>query len=427
MADGSQAWRRLMEFLDKNRDVFGNEINERTNVLDLPAHYPYSPERWTLMVDGARVFPQYGAVPQYTHDDDRHLLQPAAGETVTLRSAERPRYVVAFELACSFAFAVNQSLTAGDRIRVGQYDGADGYYMEHRGDHADDQADFVMERAGTEIYRQADRDLRKVTTTFTRLRLATGWYNLTRQTWDQSYAGESDRANEDKSVQFNYEIATGDMGDAKGPTTGNLPIYFEATADASTTDLVLEAGSAAQVNLGNTVQFNRSKKFLSTDDITITDAWEPVRAFRIDPDRTEVNAQLSNVSIGKIGVNADVELLIMAADPSKVLDANGNPLTDTDFGVPQEASAQNNVIQQSTAVEQFPDNTGTPQTSMTNPGGWQLARSELLNESGNQLASSAELGVDAKRPIYSRDYAVALLKSGSTGTVKYQVQTEQDW
>lgn len=427
MADGSLALRRLMEYLDKNRDAFENDINSRTNVLDLPAHYPISPERFTLSVDGSRVFPQYDDVPQYTHDDDRHLLQPAAGETVILESAERPRYVVQFELAATWAFELSQSLTTGDQLRVGLYDGSDGYYLEQTGSHADDEADFVMERAGSVVYRKTNIPIRAPTTDFARLKLQTGWYNLTRQMWERSYAGPSQRENAPDSTQFNFDITTADMGDNRGPVTGNLPIHFEINADAGTTGLTLEAGSTAQVNLGTTTQFNRTKKFFEEDTLTVTDAWEPLRAFRIDPDRPIISVQLSKVTIGKYEATTDVELLLMAGDPSKVLDANGDPLTDADFSYPEEVSPQNNVIQTTTAVEQFPDNTGTPQTSMTNAGGWQLARSELLDGSGRSLAGTSPLAVDAKRPLYARDIAVVLGKASTADAMSYQIQTQQDW
>lgn len=428
MPDGSQAWRRLMEYLDKNRDAFNNDITDRTNVLDLPAHYPYSPERWTLSVDGTRQLIQYGDVAQYNHTGDRHELSPAAGETVVLESAERPRYVVAYELESSFSFALNQELSTGDHLRIGVYDGSDGWYFEQDGSHESGQGDFVLERAGTEVYRNRDRDIAIPSTQFGRLALQTAWYDITRQKWGRSFSQTSARERQEgEYIQKNPVVDTGGHPGENGTRTANLPAHFEITASGTTTDLVLDAGSAAQVNLGKTTQFNRSKKFFAADDVTVTDAWEPVRAFRIDPDRGIVNVQLSSVSVGKFSTNADIELLLLAGDPSNVLDANGNELDATDFSVPPEASEQNSVLEETTAVEQFPDSTGTPQTSMVDPGGWQLARSELLNESGNQLASTVALDVEAKRPIYTRDYAVVLLKSGSTGTVKYQIQTEQDW
>jgi hypothetical protein len=36
---------RIIDLLEANTDAFGNNINERTNVLDLAAHYPISPEQ----------------------------------------------------------------------------------------------------------------------------------------------------------------------------------------------------------------------------------------------------------------------------------------------------------------------------------------------------------------------------------------------
>jgi len=125
------------DVLGDAQDAFDNLVTNRTNVLDLASHYPYSPERWRLFADGARIFPEYEAaiddLPQYEHAEDTHDLSPAAGETVTLESAERPRYVVQYELASTAAVSANQSLQGDDRVRVGLYDGSDGWYVEHRG------------------------------------------------------------------------------------------------------------------------------------------------------------------------------------------------------------------------------------------------------------------------------------------------------
>lgn len=430
MGGGSFAWRRLMEYLDENRDAFNNDVSQTTNVLDLPAHYPYSPERWRIYVDGSRVQPMYDTVPQYEHRDDKHALIPNAGETVVFRSAERPRYVVSFELAASFAMQLNQELQTGDSIRSGLYDGADGWYFEQTGSHDPGEADFVSERAGTVQYRREDQDLFIPTTQLGRFLLQTAWYNISRQQWERSYPETDPPANapdNDLWTQQNRKITTGAMQNGDGPRTGNLPVYFEVTASADTTTLELLAGSAAQVNLGDTMQFNRIKKFFAEDPITVTGAWEPLRAYRIDPDRDIINTQIQSVNVAKYTSSADVEMLIMAADKSRVLDADGNELTDADFAAPPEASATNNILEESTAVEQFPDNTGTPQTSMANPGGWQLGRAELLNASGNQVASTVSLESNAKRPFYSLDYAVVLGKSANTGDMSYALQAPQDW
>lgn len=432
MARGSFSWRELMDYLDVNRDAFNNDVTARTNVLDLPAHYQYNPERWRLYADGTRLQPEYETtvndLPQYTHDTDRHILSPAAGETVTLRSAERPRYVVQYELAATFAFQLGQSLQSGDRVRVGLYDGTDGWYLEQTADHADDEADFVTERNGTVVHRESDQDIALPTTTFGRLRLQTGWYNITRQEWHRSYPELSARSGEsDKWVQQNDRIATAGMPDARGPRYGNLPIYFEVTASADTTDLTLEAGSAAQVNLGQTTPLLRQKVAVFTDDITETDTWEPIRTLRLRPGIDIINAQVIDIDVGRYTVSDTVEILAVACNPDLVLDGNGDPLTDGDYSTPPEFMRANNVIETSAAVEQAPDETGTPQTSTTTPGGWQLNRAELFVGSGNQPTGTTNVSDGVKRPMYGLDTLVLFARSANTGTVEYQIQTNQDW
>lgn len=401
-------------------DAFGNQVSARTNVLDIAAHYPYNPERWTLSVDGSRVFPEYGAVSQYNHAGDYHELQPAAGETVTLESAERPRYVVQYELAATWAFAVNQSLASGDSIRVGLYDGSNGWYMEHTGDHPDDSTgDFVLERDGSAVYRREDVDLAKDVLSNRRLKLQTGWYDITRQRWERSYS--------DSGTQKNDLLISTSADTERGSKTGNLPIHFSVTASGSTSNLVLEAGSAAQVNLGATVGLQRFKVAVHTDNIGTTGSWVPLRAYRIDPAREIINVQLRDVDIGEYSVSENVELLIQSFDTSNVADSGGNALEDSDFSTPPEFNGRNNVLETTANAAQFADSAGTLTTSASDPGGWQLGRGELYSGGGNNISGSTSSPENTKRPIYERDYILVLGKSPSTGDVTYQLEFEQDW
>jgi len=405
--------------IDEWTDGFDNQVSDRTNVLDLAAHYPYSPERWRIFVDGVRQFPSYDAVDQYTHDGDIHLLQPAAGETVVFQSAERPRYVVAYELAATFAFELNQSLSGNDTIKIGLYDGSDGWYFEHNGDHGDVEADLVSERDGSEVYREQDVDIQEPVTAFARLKLQTGWYNITRQEWERSYS--------ENGEQKNPLIDRASYDGGRGPAVGNLPVRFEVTADASTTDLILEAGSAAQVNLGKTVPLQRTKFDGEQDTIDTTDAWVPIRAYRTDPDREIINEQLNDLSIGAFSGNDTVELLLQSFAKENVADANGDALVDSDFETPPEMNAQNNNIETTTAVEQVVNGSGTLQTAVDDVGGFQTGRDILTAGGGNSLASDTATPTEIKRPLYPDDYLVVLGKSAATGDVTYQIQFEQDW
>lgn len=405
--------------LENWEDVFQNQVGSRTNVLDIAGHYPYSPERWRLFSDGERLFPQYGDVSQYIHNGDYHRLLPSAGETVTLETAERPRYVVAYELAATWAYATNQSLQAGDSVRVGLYDGANGWYIEQTGDHADDRGDVVLERDGGEVYRREDIDVHSPITVPSRLRLRTAWYDVARQEWEMSYAADGD--------QINESIIETDANGQRGSKTGNLPLHYSVTAGAGTTDLELHPGSCAQVNLGSTTRLTRNKAEDRTLSIDTADTWVPLLALRTEPTRENVNTQLADVAITGYSTSNDVRLVAQAFAPSKVLDADGNPLSDAQYTTPSTFSAVNNVIETSTAVAQFPDSTGTPVTTAAGPGGWQVGFDTLKNGGGNTISADAPASAISKRPVYPRDVVVFLGYAEGTGDVSFQYRTEQDW
>jgi hypothetical protein len=405
--DDNYVLNELKTLQRKNNDAFGNSILNRTNVLDLAAHYPYSPERWRIFVDGSRVFPEYTSVSQYTHDTDRHLLQPAAGETVVFESAEKPRYVVQYELACTLTFALNQSLQSGDSLVVGLYDGSDGWYMEQDGTHNDDEADFVTERSGTEVYRQENLDIYRATTQFARLRLQSAWYDIARQKWSRSFP-ELNNNTDAFAEQEN-------------------PVNYEIQASDSTTGLELEAGSAAQVNLGTTTALTRNKIATETFNIGTSGTWLPQFCLRIDPDNPNVNIQLSDVAIIEQETQSDVRVSAQACDPSNVLDSGGNELTSSDYSTPEILSDTNQALQISTAVEQFPNSSGTTVTSTDTPGGWQVGYDSLYTAQGNNTADQAAGNIASKRPIYSQDVIVFIANAGGTGGVSINYRSEQDW
>jgi len=395
-------------------DAFDNQVSGRTNLIDLAAHYPASPERWRLFVDGTRQLLQYTDPSQYTHAADVHEISPASGEEVVFRSAERPRYTVQYELAATWAFSVNQALEGDDTLKVGLYDGSDGWYLEHRGDHPDSQTgDIVTERAGSVVKRVEDVNLNTPVTEFARLKVQTGWYNITRQVWERSYSQDGE--------QKNPEIARSDMGGDRGPETGNLNLYYSIEADASTTGLTLNAGSTAQVNLGTTVPFLRQKTQSFDATVDNADTWEPIYAFRVDPDREIVNVQVVNLDITAVSdTGADVKTMVMAFDQSKT-DASG-------FATPPEHSATNSVIEEAGSVSTFPDSTGTVGTTADNPGGYQLAFSSVYSSGTGVNAVTRTGSRTRKRPIFNGDIGVVLAYSDTAAVdVSGEIVTEQDW
>jgi len=395
-------------------DSFGNQVSARTNLIDLAAHYPANPERWRMFIDGTRQLLQYTDPSQYNHASDVHEISPASGEEVVFLSSERPRYTVQYELAATWAFSVNQALEGDDTLKVGLYDGTDGWYLEHRGDHPDSQTgDIVTERGGSVVNRVEDVDLHIPVTEFARLKVQTGWYNITRQVWERSFSEDGE--------QNNPVITKTDMGGDRGPETGNLNLYFSIEADASTTGLTLNAGSAAQVNLGTTVPFLRQKTQSFEATIANADTWEPIYAFRVDPDREIVNVQVVNLDIVDVSdTGADVKAMVMSFDQSKT-DASG-------YGTPAEHSAKNSVIEEASSVSTFPDSTGTEVSTASNPGGYQLAYSSVYSSGAGANTVTRTGSRTRKRPLFNGDIGVVLAYSDTASVdVTAEVVTEQDW
>jgi len=247
MARGSFAIRRLTEYFDQARDVFGSDtVKTVSNESNIAGHYPYSPERWRLFdgdkATGTRLAPEYDDVPEYNHVGDYHELRPSGGQTVVFESAERYRYVVSFETEASFALAINQELQGDDYVRCGFYDGTDGWFLEHNGDHAPDMVDMVLLRDGTEVYRTRTTLESDDLLNNTRLALETAWYDVSRQRWSQSYGEDGEQVNKTIGRESHF--------DERGSKKGNQHLRFEVQADPDTTGLVLEAGSTALITKG---------------------------------------------------------------------------------------------------------------------------------------------------------------------------------
>jgi hypothetical protein len=116
-------------------------------------------------------------------------------------------------------------------------------------------------------------------------------------------------------------------------------------------------------------------------------------------------------------------------DEENVLDGGGTTLDDADFSTPAELSSLNSVLETSTAVEQVPDSSGTQQTSMPDPGGYQVAYGSLT-ATGSGGTGSTRVSSRArtqKRAVPNGDVAVIMARSDSTGDIDGDIQFEQDW
>lgn len=392
-------------------DSFGKQIADSTaNKLDIASHYPYNPERHRLFVNGSRVFPEYGSVSQYNHATDVHELTPAAGETVVMETMERPRYVVQYEIAASWAFSISQSLQSGDRLRFGLFTENNGWFFEQNDTHSDSECDLVVRRNSSEVVREST-ELPNPTTEFTRPELYTNWYNVGRQRWVQTYTEDG--------TQYNKEVGKTSVDEGRGPQVGNLPLRFEVTAGSGTSNLTLNAGSLGFVVLGNVNQTTRQKTHTFSGTISTTGTWVPLNAIRIDPDRYIVNAQVRNTDVVQFSGSGNILVMPISVDPGNT-DASG-------FSAPEEMSASNSVIQSTSSVTTFPDSTGTAVSSASNPGGYQLGFGSWYSSGSGSRTTIASGSTTRKRALSDRDICVFLGNASTTGDYSVEVVTEQDW
>lgn len=398
-------------------DAFGKLItnNPRTQ-LDIASQYNFSPERLRLFNNGSRQFVHYGDTTNFNDGPDSYTLQPDGGDTMHIESAESCTYVVGTQMAATFAFQVNQELQGDDLIRVGPYNGSDGWYFEHRGDHADSKTvDLFIERNGSTTLLEEDVEMPRPVTEWQRYAVNFNWYNVGNQAWIQTYT--------DDGAQFNEEFALTSRDGIKGPRTGNLNLWYEIETDTSTTGLEMEVGSMSFAVQSNADQLVRGKIQEPTASITTADVWEPIYAMRLDPDDGNVNARINEFSAIKFTGTDYVQLAAISVDPS---------LTDaTGFSEPELQHSPNTAIQDTTDVSTVPNTDGVetaPSTTDFEFGGYTLTTASLYPQGNNfsQGASQANQ-TTVKRQILASDVIVVLARSPTTGDVTFDLVNEQDW
>jgi len=438
--------RRLDDRFAQSTDAFGKSIRlGTTNEADLAGHYSYSQERYRLFVDGVRQQIQYDGEPtQFTDNVDSFSLLPQSdGEVVTLKTAERYRYVVQYVIQWSLAFQTNQTLNSGDVWAVGFGNpdlenssddtpgpSADGWFVYQNSSDESDEATLAEYRNGTEVD-ATTVTFEKLPQTWGRIAGETNWYNVGETSLTETFVTSEDG----EKTQQNPTVGTVGVENGKGPELGNQRIHASVkTGSSSAGSLEFELGSIGIRTFGQVTGILRTKTFDFELDYTgTTGEFEPLFAIRVDPDRPEVSTQLAVLEPLEFSADDDVVVIVQVFDKDNVLDGSGSALDDGDYGTPSVLSETNSVIQTSSAVEEVVDQTGTSQTSMTDPGGYQVGYGSITTsgtDSGGPPGSGVRVSSRArtqKRLIPNGDVAVVMARSGTTGTINGDIQFEQDW
>ena len=420
------------------QDAFGNQLARTTqNNADLAAHYRYNPERYRLYRNGSRELLQYEDIASYPHfsdrrsgDEDVFVLQPDGGDTLLFKTAERFRYTVNFVSEVSVAMGINQELSGSDRVTLGldtspDGDLADGYFLEHRGDHGPNEVDVYEKRQGSVIGERQTVGVIRALTTFQRWVLDYNWYNVGEENWGETWTN-------DRSGQINREIATtsAEPTDAntglggRGPIAGNGHTVIEAEADASTSDLEVHAGSLSVTTLGdvdNVVRAKGAEAGPFTPDQT--GDWEALFALRVAPGDHNVSVEVRNIDLTAGAATA----VAIACGPFNVRDDTGAQLTDADFDPPGPQSAANSAVEVSTDVDQFPDADGTVTDIAADPGGYQISYDQSRDSGVGASAGTRSGEIRAKHGILDGDICVVVAKPQDISDIYTHYVVGQDW
>jgi len=420
------------------QDAFGNQLARSTqNNADLASHYRFNPERYRFYRNGSRELLQYEDLANYDYfddqrsgDEDAFVLQPDGGDTLLFKTAERFRYTVNFVSELSIALGINQALSGDDRVTVGldtspDGDLADGYFLEHRGDHASDEVDVYEKRQGAVINEKHTVDVIRALTTFQRWVLDYNWYNVGEAKWTETWTG-------DRSNQINREIATtsSEPSDAntglggRGPIAANGHVVVEVAADANTSDLEVHAGSMSFTTLGDVDSVVRAKGAEAGPFSPLqTGDWEALFALRARPGDENVSVELRNIDLTAGAATA----VAIACDPENVRDDTGAVLTDADFAAPASHSAANSAVEVSTDVEQFPDATGSVTDIATNPGGYQVGYDQTREAGPGTSAGTRSGTIRAKHGILDGDVCVVVAMPTELTDIYTHYVVGQDW
>lgn len=408
-------------------DNFGRQIALGVrNDADISAEYRFSPERWRLERNGSREYLQYGSSPVYSKPDDHHILSPAQGDVVALRTAERFRYSVGLVIVPSWAFGLSRSLESGDKVVVGYGDpdlnndmaSADGWFLIFDDEIADNEVKLTEYRDGTVVDGPRVVQMNNGITSWRRVQMDVNWYNVGNAKVMETSTSDGE--------QNNRLIGALSVDEGRGPKHGNQWVGTWVKRGSSSSALEVDMGSIAVQTIGEGTNINRQKVGQHEHTFATTGAWVPILAMRRDDQ--SVNTQLSELDITGWGGNSDVELLVKAHGQEKVLNGNGNPIPDSEYSTPELQSPINSALEVATTVNEGPrQSDGTTQTSITDsggPGGIQIGV-EVSRESKAGVGEP-DVGI-AKRGFRGDEVAVVWGRAGTADTINFQYTIDQNW
>ena len=402
-----------MKSIPEWEDGFGRPITQTVNPLDMPSSYPASAERYRFYVNGSRT--RIGETEKISDRKSDILVEPAAGDTIRVRSAERIRYIVGYEGLASWAWQALTQLGEGDRVTVGLSDTeGNGYVVEYlgTGPNADDYtATASIESATAGTVAESSFDPPVDPTTMQRDAIQWNWYNVGRAVFRKTHT--------ESGSQRTPTVAT--LSNDAGRASDAANLYLVMEIEAATSGQQLAVGSVGHIVLGNSTPTSRGKSggydglgYGSSGD------YEPLCAFRIDPSRDNVNVAIEKIET--LGHTEDGEVVLVCVDPS-LTDASG-------FATPPQINSDNSVVEGTESITTYPDSSYTEVASAPSHGGRQVGQVSTTGSGDLSGGTRASEAFGRKRTVYPDDIVVVLLKtiSGNTDSdLSVRLGFEEEW
>lgn len=400
-------------------DAFGEQVSKGTrNLIDLPAFYDFSEERYRFIENGSRIKDPDANSTRFSDQDEQFLIEPEAGDTVEFKTAEAPRYLVGNDADVSWSFQFLSALQ----------DASDTFTL-----FLEDAFELEYDGAGNTTFRSLEGGSEKTSTSVdtpnglespSRPEIEFNWYAVGRAEVSIDYTRQNQqRKTEPATITVEDDWLSDDP-------TGR----FGFRLDVANSGIQLEAGSMAYIVKTDTLPTSRPKPhvFSSSElnEIAAT-GYTAVGAFRIDPDRDNVFTNVTSVEV-TAEESVDVELFLKAVPEGETdadfLDPDGDG-TDEGAAYPRSNSPQNSVIQWTPNVTTFPTRTYNVDGSTT-PNGRNVGAAVESSAGTGAGVTKAGRSFRRKRPVYADDVVVMIGHTPDVDTaanVDVFIETDQEW
>lgn len=388
--------RELNELFNFSSDSFDKVVSDNTiHKIDISSTHPFNNERLKYYENGAHT--DFFNSANTTDDPSKWVITAPAGDTLTIESRQRLRYVPGYELFYGTAWYAESNLTEGQKIIVSLGNGEDAFRAVYTPQGQQNEYRLVRNSSVVETVGFTSP------VPVTQPQIDQGKTNMYGVGATQLFKNYLDQ-NFNQSTELLAKI-----GDINNVVTEEFNLKLRITIDNAdgTEPRTLNVMSMQAQDFGNAEPLVRTKAFTEWDlGGTIDDtSWTPILALRKDNDQPSILYNLKTLTI----IPSDtMQVSAIAVSPDQT-DATG-------FTSPDSTNPENDVTEITRDV-----------TTPTDPSvGRQEASATAVSQNVNQSKTER---VNVLTPVYDDDVIVfmARTRSASNASTDLVVRSEQEW